>query len=263
MDVPRYILHNQSEGFGINYQLSRWRPSISCTGVDGDLDVLDSKLRTGGRYCSVRYTALERHTGLKHVKIVDKKNSSILPGEYIPLLELHSFPKNGSSLPSSTEGDREESWEDEVVRRTRELNKLSRDFPHDEKVWLDFSEFQDMIASTQPQKAARLQTLEKKISILEKAVGLNPENEELLLRLLKSYQERDSSVALMEKWEKILMQHSDSVTLWKEFLGVCQGEFSQFKVSDMRKTYAHAIQALSSASDKLCRVDPLIQLWFN
>ena len=88
----------------------------------------------------MKYTALERHKGLKHVKIVNKK-SSIVPGEYIPLLELQSSPENGSNL-SSTKGDVEESWEDEVVRRTRELNKMSRDFPHDEKVWLAFAEFQ-------------------------------------------------------------------------------------------------------------------------
>lgn len=98
-----------------------------------------------------------------------------------------------------------------------------------------------------------MQTLEKKISILEKAVDLNPDNEVLLLCLLKSCQKRDSNVVLMERWEKVLMQHSDSVTLWKEFLLVCQGEFSQFKVSDMRRTYANAIQALSAACDKLCR----------
>lgn len=109
---------------------------------------------------------------------------------------------------------------------------------------------QDKIASTQPQKAARLQMLEKKISILEKAVELNPNSEELLLCLLKSYQGRDSIDTAMEKWERILMQHSDSCKLWKEFLLVCQGDFTQFRVSKLRRIYAHAIQALASACDK-------------
>ncbi|KAG0502350.1 hypothetical protein HPP92_002422 [Vanilla planifolia] len=111
----------------------------------------------------------------------------------------------------------------------------------------------DKIACSLPQKAARLQTLEKKISILEKAVDLNPDNEELLLCLLKSYQGRDNIGSLMEKWQKVLVQHFDSVKLWKEFLLVQQGEFSQFKVSNIRKAYGHAIQALSSACNKLCR----------
>ncbi|XP_020268919.1 protein NRDE2 homolog [Asparagus officinalis] len=251
MDVPRYRLHSQSDMPVINFQLFRRRPSNLSMDIDGDVDIIDSKLKTAGRYCSVNYSTLERHKGLKHVKIVNKM-SSLVPGEYIPLIELHSPPENGSNL-SSTKGDIEESWEDEVFRRTRELNKMSRDFPHDEKVWLAFAEFQDKLASTQLQKAARLQTLEKKISILEKAVDINPDSEELLLCLMKSYRERDSRDVLMERWKKVLMLHSDNVTLWKEFLIICQGEFSQFKVSDIRRTYAHAIQALSSACDKLCR----------
>lgn len=109
---------------------------------------------------------------------------------------------------------------------------------------------QDKVASTLTKKAARLQMLEKKVSILEKAVELNPNSEELLLCLLKTYLNRDTIDTAMEKWEKILIQHSDSCKLWKEFLLVCQGDFSQFKVSKIRKSYAHAIQALSAALDK-------------
>ncbi|EHA8588963.1 protein NRDE2 [Cocos nucifera] len=252
MDVARYKLQNRTEFSGIKEQsFYCWKPSNSCVDVDGDLDVLDSKLRTGGRYYSVKYTALERNKGFKHVKIVEK-TPSMIPGEFIPLAELHSSPENGKNV-SITKIEVEESWEDELIQRTREFNKMSREFPHDEKVWLAFAEFQDKIATTQPQKAARLQTLEKKISILEKAVELNPDNEELLLCLLKSYQGRDSTDALIGKWEKILLQHSDSCKLWKEFLLLCQGEFSRFKVSEIRKNFAHAIQAISSACSKLCR----------
>lgn len=141
MDVARYNIFNQSEVYRLNYQGDRWRISNSSIDVDGDLDVLDSKLRSGGRYCSVRYTALERHKGLKHVKIVNRNTVSSVPGEFIPLHEFQLSPEKESNL-SSSKGDREESWEDEVVRRTRELNRMSRDFPHDENVWLAFAEFQ-------------------------------------------------------------------------------------------------------------------------
>jgi hypothetical protein len=154
----------------------------------------------------------------------------------------------------------EESWEDEVLRKTREFNKLTREHPHDEKVWLDFAEFQDKVASMQPQKGARLQTLEKKISVLEKATELNPDNEELLLCLMKAYQSRDSSDMLIGRWEKVLMHHSGNHKLWKEYLRVVQGEFSRFKVSDMRKMYAHAIQAVSSACSRQFR-QVLIQFY--
>ncbi|KAK8966552.1 hypothetical protein KSP40_PGU001815 [Platanthera guangdongensis] len=252
MDIARYKLQNHVDFSEFDFEmLHHQRCSVSSMDIDHDLDVLDTKLKVGGRYYSVKITTLERHKGFKYVKIVDKK-PSLIPGEYIPLLELHATTENGRT-ESTTELELEESWEDELVRRTRELNKMSRDFPHDENVWLAFAEFQDKIAGTQPQKAARLQTLEKKISILEKAVELNPDSEELLLCVLKAYQERDTTEALMERWVKLLGTHFDSVKLWKEFLLLRQGMFSQFKVADIRRIYGHAIQALSSACNKLCR----------
>ncbi|PKA47022.1 hypothetical protein AXF42_Ash011696 [Apostasia shenzhenica] len=253
MNVPRYKLDNIADVSELEFQmLHQQRFSGSWMDPECDLDVLDGKIKAGGRYYSVKFTALEKNKGFKHLKILEKQ-PSLLPGEYMPLVEL-STTDNGID-ESKVVVELEESWEDELVRRTRELNKMSRDFPHDENVWLAFAEFQDKVASTQPQKAARLQTLEKKISILEKAVELNPDNEELILCLLKSYKHRDSIEALMEKWEKVLTEHFDNVRLWKEYLLIREGEFSLFKVSDIRKAYGHAIRALSSACNRLCRQD--------
>ncbi|WOL06619.1 hypothetical protein Cni_G15353 [Canna indica] len=246
MDIARYKFQNYGETYGTNFwALYRSRTSAINMDVEGDHDVLDSKLKSGGRYYSAKFTTLERNKGFKNIKFANRMISSMIPEDFVPLSEPHS----SGSAPSKN-GVLEESWEDEVIRRTREFNKKSRDYPHDEKIWLAFAEFQDKIASTQPQKAARLQMLEKKISILEKAVELNPNSEELLLCLLKSYQRRDSTDTTIEKWEKILIQHSDSCKLWKEFLLFCQGDFSQFRVSKIRRIYAQAIQALSSAADK-------------
>ncbi|XP_018675490.2 uncharacterized protein LOC104000079 isoform X3 [Musa acuminata AAA Group] len=247
MDIARYKIQDYGDSSQTNFwSLYRWRTSALNMDTEGDHDVLDHKLKSGGRYYSAKFTMLERNRAFKNTKFVNRAMSSVIPGDFVPLLDSHSSSEN---VPSKNE-ELEESWEDEVIQRTRDFNKMSRDCPHDEKVWLDFAEFQDKIASTQPQKAARMQMLEKKISILEKAVELNPNSEELLLCLLKSYQGRDSIDTSIEKWERILIQHSESCKLWKEFLLVCQGDFSRFKVSKIRRTYAHAIQALSSACDK-------------
>lgn len=106
-----------------------------------------------------------------------------------------------------------------------------------------------------------MQTLEKKISILEKAVELNPDNEDLLLCLLKAYQSRDSAEVIMERWEKILRQQSGSCKLWKEFLLICQGEFSRFRVSDVRKIYACSVRSLSAACSKLHKQVLYFVIW--
>ncbi|XP_015689394.2 nuclear exosome regulator NRDE2 [Oryza brachyantha] len=251
MDIARYKSQTMPEARGLKRHLfHNWELVSVHMGQESDLDGLDSKLRAGGRYYSSKYAVVERNKGFKHLKVLKEDISVILPEDFIPL--------GTTSLPEKTTTGRhelEESWEDEILRRTREFNKMSRECPHNEKVWLDFAQFQDKVASTQPQKAARLQTTERKISILEKAVELNPDNEELLLCLLKSYGERDSTQSLLDKWEQILMKHPDSCKLWKQYLLLCQGEFSRFKVSDLRKSYSYAVQALSAACTKLCRQD--------
>lgn len=242
MDVARYKPHSYVELCEINFQgLRRRNWTNLMLDKDGDIDALDSKLKFGGRYWSAKYMAFEGHKDLKRIRnAAPYKFQETVSDDFISLADVQD-----SVI--------EESWEDEVLCKTREFNKLTQERPNDGKVWLEFAEFQDRLAGKQPQKGARLQILEKKISILEKAVELNPDNEEILLFLLRGYQSRDNSDVLIGRWEKILMQHPSSFRLWKEFLHVVQGEFSKFKVSEIRKMYAAAIQALSAACSKHSR----------
>lgn len=247
MDVPRYKPYHSTK---IDFRGLYWsNKKGSGFDKDGDIDALDTELKSDGRYWSAKYAAVERHKNLKRLRVLAREQAAnVVSDDFLPLSEQEAV-----GHPASVSKDYsivEESWEDEVLRKTREFNKLSRERPHDEKVWLDFAEFQDKVASMQPQKGARLQTLEKKISILEKATDLNPDNEDLLLCLLKAYQSRDSTDVLIGRWEKVLMSHSGSYKLWKEYLHVHQREFSRFKVSEMRKMYAHAIQAVSTACSR-------------
>lgn len=255
MDVARYKLYHSDKHSRLsNYSL--YQRNQRSWAFDGDTDVnsFDSKLVSGGRYWSAKYTALERHKSFKRMRIVARQKSAIsIAPDFIPLSDDKAFGEGSDGGSISRALVVEESWEDEVLRKTREFNKLTREHPHNESIWLAFADFQDKVAGLQPQKGARLQTLEKKISILEKAAELNPDNEELLLGLMNAYQSRDSTEILIGRWEKILMEHSGSYKLWREFLHVVQGEFSRFKVSEMRKMYANAIKALSSACTKQYR----------
>ncbi|KAL6962786.1 hypothetical protein U1Q18_037745 [Sarracenia purpurea var. burkii] len=252
MDVARYKLHDSMKLYELNSEaLYQWKQRSLGVCRESDIDALDSKLKAGGRYWSAKYSAVERHKNLKRMRVtVPKKSLVTIPGDFIPLWDDQTSGKrvDGGSLSGASVV--EESWEDEVLRKTKEFNKMTREHPHDEKAWLAFADFQDKVASMQPQKGARLQTLEKKISILEKATELNPDNEELLLCLLNAYQTRDGSDVFIGRWQKVLMQHSGNHRLWKEFLRVVQGEFSRFKVSEMRKMYANAIRALSAACSR-------------
>ncbi|XP_057247349.1 uncharacterized protein LOC104901371 isoform X6 [Beta vulgaris subsp. vulgaris] len=257
MDVGRYKLHDVAGSseidFGGHTQVSNWG---LLTRGEFDVDGLDAKLKSNGRYWSVKHSVLEKNRNFKRFRIVaTEKHLPVSWDDFIPL-----SAEDGDGSLFSRSSVIVESWEDEILRKTREFNIMTREHPHNVRVWLDFSEFQDKIASNQPQKGARLQTLEKKISILEKAAELNPEDEDLLLCLLKAYQNRDTADVLIGRWEKVLMQHSGSCKLWREFLRVVQGDFSTFKVSELRRMYTHAIQALCAASSKRHRqVRPTVE----
>ncbi|KAL3628942.1 hypothetical protein CASFOL_027988 [Castilleja foliolosa] len=243
MDVARYKLYNKKNSGHNHFRLNK---GVGRLERDSDIDALDTNLRSGGRYWSAKYSAIERHKSLKRFRILARSKpvrSSV--SDYIPLLDEESV-----SEPISSENVVEESWEDGVLRKTKEFNKMTRERPQDESAWLAFAEFQDKVASMQPHKGARLQTLEKKISILEKATEINPDSEDLIISLMNAYQSRDSIDVLIRRWEKILTLNSGSYKLWIEFLRVVQGDFSRFKVSEMRRMYANAIQALAGACIK-------------
>ncbi|ESQ48150.1 hypothetical protein EUTSA_v10019937mg [Eutrema salsugineum] len=252
MNVPRYKLDNSQRGPGsgsMRLYLRNRRSSMLDTEID--VDSLDGRAKSDNRYWYAKHAAMERNKNFKRIRLSASReavDSSL--DHFIPLEEAETVPESEEEDLLSKASMMGESWEDEVLNKTREFNRLTRERPHDEKAWLAFAEFQDKVSSMQPQKGVRLQTLEKKISILEKAFELNPDSEELLLALLKTYRSRDSADVLISRWEKALMQNSASYKLWKEFLRVVQGEFSRFKVSEVRKMYSYAVQALSSACSK-------------
>lgn len=264
MDVARYKPHLSTFG-NASHRKHYWNQKRWEFDGDDDINVLDSKLKSVGRYWSARYTAVERHKNFKRMRIIASEKCVMAIDYFIPLSD-DTFCEHSDGRTLSGASVIEESWEDMVLRKTKEFNKLTREYPHNEKGWLDFADFQDQVASMQPQKGARLQTLEKKISILEKAVEVNPDNEELLVRLLTAYRSRDSTDVLISRWEKLLVQHSGSWKLWKEFLQVVQGEFSRFKIPEMRRIYANAVRALSSTRGKqhrLMEVHMIVLLFKN
>ncbi|XP_010551127.1 PREDICTED: protein NRDE2 homolog isoform X2 [Tarenaya hassleriana] len=252
MDIPRYKRFNPDKSLGSCSQMFYLRfPKSSMLDRDNDVDALDVRAKSNGRYWSAKYAALEGNKNFKRARFSSPRETADASLDYfIPLEDTETPQESGDGDALSKSSVIEASWEDEVLNKTREFNRLTREHPHDEKAWLAFAEFQDKVSNMQPQKGVRLQTLEKKISILEKAFQLNPDSEDLLIALLKAYRSRDNADVLVGKWEKALMQHSTSYKLWREFLRVLQGEFSRFKVSEVRKMYSHAFRALSHASSK-------------
>lgn len=253
MNVPRYKLDNYQRGTGSGaLRFYRRNRHSSMLDTEIDVDYLDGRAKSDNRYWYAKHAAMERNKNFKRIRLSASREAvdSSLDHHFIPLEEAETVQESEEEDDLPKDSVTGESWEDEVLNKTREFNRLTRERPHDEKAWLAFAGFQDKVSSMQPQKGVRLQTLEKKVSILEKAFELNPDSEELLLALLKAYRSRDSADVLISRWEKALMQNSASYKLWREFLHVLQGEFSRFKVSEVRKMYSYAVQALFSACSK-------------
>lgn len=255
MDVARYRPHRVLEEILLPDCGSSYKGGKISTVLDPEEDSisLDDKARAEGRYWSARFVSIERRKDLKRIRAISSGKPIYLPSEdFIPLQqEVDTDQQN--ELESTSNMECGETWDEFFMRRTREFNKMTRDRPHDESLWIAFANFQDELSIGQRKKSVQVQALEKKISVLEKALEFNPDSEELLLFYLETCKKRDNISILIQRWENALMQHSGSYKLWRGFLRLCRGEFSSFTVSKMRNMYSHALQALSAARNQLHR----------
>lgn len=138
------------------------------------------------------------------------------------------------------------------------FNQKLRENPHDVKLWLKFVEYQksDFVprAEVSGKNAAKLgfqqknlhvkALLERKVSILEKAIEHNPKNVELItarMKLLGNFWEIN---ALQNEWRNLLFVNPMSIELWKEHLTSLECSFEGFSVSQVLKAYSHCFQKL-------------------
>lgn len=219
-------------------------------GSEDDVTV-DEKERLEGRYWSAKYAALERRKDFRRVQIVMHPSKSkgkkpfLAPGDFIAV--------DDTDIQQEEDGQhivREESWDDYVIRKTREFNQSTRERPHDESLWIAFANFQDELIKQASRKAAIQQAVEKKVAVLEKALEHHPFSEDLLLLFLETCRKKDTATTLVSKWENAIKHNLGSYKLWREYLHFRRGEFSLFTVSSLQKLYIHALQSFSTAHNR-------------
>lgn len=216
--------------------------------LEEDNVVMDDKLREG-RYWSAKFASLERRKDFRRLKILvhsskpKAKRHSLPPSsEFIPIEELDAQEEAKASCTIQ-----EESWDGYVIRKTKEFNQHTRERPHDESLWIAFANFQDELIKGATKKAAAQQAVEKKISVLEKALEIHPFSEDLWLLFLDTCRRKDLASALINKWENAIKHMPGSYRLWRGYLHYRLGEFSLFTVSSVRKVYMHALQTYYAA----------------
>ena len=158
------------------------------------------------------------------------------------------------SAPSIDSKVEEESEEREVNRKSALYNEKLRKEPHNTDLWLEFVEFQDKSTARfllekekqddQKQKVNQRAVLERKVSILDKAIELNPKCIGLIVTRLHIVSQFWESESLQQEWRNTLFVHPVSMELWHRYLSFSETYFEDFSVPNVLKNYSSCIHKL-------------------
>lgn len=143
-----------------------------------------------------------------------------------------------------------ESFNDMIRRRTIEFNRKLDESPTDAQLWLDFIQFQDdAAAALQSSKSNVSSVTDVKLSIFEKALEHNPDNEDLIHAYLQCGAETWDTLKLLREWDQVLHQHPDSIRLWSDYINLRQTNFSSFTFTQCVQVFEDALSTLKRHKD--------------
>ena len=99
---------------------------------------------------------------------------------------------------------------DVLKKRQIEFNGKLRKNPKDVPLWLEFVQFQVELFKVEKKR----KMIDRKISILKKAIEFNSEAVELIFMRLELSEEIENSTILMKMWEKYLKNYEGEI-YWK------------------------------------------------
>ncbi|KAG9481787.1 hypothetical protein GDO78_010813 [Eleutherodactylus coqui] len=164
--------------------------------------------------------------------------------------------KGGPESPTPVSEPRDTS----ILEKVEDYNRRVRENPGDIKMWMEFVSFQDelihqpsMYSTSESEmdshRMSLKMVLEKKLSILERAIESNPSCTELKLARLRLCAEFWESAALLKEWQKLIFLHPNDPQLWQKYLQFSQGQFSSFSVSKVNTIYGKCLSTLSAVHD--------------
>ncbi|XP_074091616.1 nuclear exosome regulator NRDE2 isoform X2 [Macrotis lagotis] len=151
--------------------------------------------------------------------------------------------------------------EDAILKaKVEEFNRKVRENPRDIQLWLEFVSFQDEVMKgpglytiSEGEQESRRKSLklilEKKLSILERAIESNQNNVELKLARLKLCTEFWEPSTLIKEWQKLIFLHPNNSALWQKYLLFCQSQFSTFTVTKIHNLYGKCLSTLAAVQD--------------
>ncbi|KAL1506233.1 hypothetical protein ABEB36_005630 [Hypothenemus hampei] len=176
-------------------------------------------------------------------------------------------------------GEREENYagftqEEELTKTTAYYNKNLEENPNNIHLWLQYIKFQDTVAQFEKTykkgsiaKAQRVQA-ERKISILDKAINLNPSNELLLrerVRIAVSVYPADE---LKSQFKKLVDKEKDNIILWQGYIEATQCSMSHCTSPAVLQLYTQCLATLhklrrSTISDRHIYEESILRMLYQ
>ncbi|XP_053489260.1 nuclear exosome regulator NRDE2 [Ictalurus furcatus] len=138
-----------------------------------------------------------------------------------------------------------------LTARVEEFNRKLRENPTDVNMWLEFIQFQDEVgASLSGQGVESERALwDRKLSVVERALQLNPGSVELKLHRLRLGRGLWDSTTQLKEWKKVVFIHPNSAPLWRSYILFTQSQFSSFSVPMVTSVYRKCLSTLSAVQD--------------
>lgn len=137
------------------------------------------------------------------------------------------------------------------------MNSKLNENPHDIDVWLQFVEVQNnRLLNSNQSKAA---ILERQITIIEKALQMNPLSPKLgLLYLDLMFRKHMEISFIMERCMEFIKAHPDCCQLWRFYIFLQLSQFHQYSHETIRTVFEELTQLLQSIIDS---TRSAIQIW--
>ncbi|PIO13463.1 hypothetical protein AB205_0196730, partial [Aquarana catesbeiana] len=157
----------------------------------------------------------------------------------------------------------------ELLGKVEDYNRRIRENPGDIQTWMEFVSFQDELLA-QPSMYSTCEgevdsyrmslklLLEKKLSILDRAIEGNPGSTELKLARLRLCEEFWEAPALLKEWQKLVFLHPNDPQLWQKYLLFSQSHFSTFSVSKVIAVYGKCLSTLAAVQDGSMLSHPVV-----
>ncbi|XP_059622663.1 nuclear exosome regulator NRDE2 [Phlebotomus argentipes] len=142
-------------------------------------------------------------------------------------------PKKSDQVPDK-EGKYQLS-EEEFLEKNKELNAKVRQEPYNIANWVEFVEFQSL--TLVKSSTTKVNIAERKMGILDKALTLNPANEELYAVYVDTITAVFPSFEVSKILDRLLAKDPVSFTLWNAQILATQGSMARCVVPDVLKLY--------------------------